>query len=258
MLVLLRRITEHVKAQNWTAVALDFVIVVVGVFIGIQVSNWNVARQDRADEAAILQSLHEEVETVEHLSSRILGARMRLFRDLESAVDLLFGRLPERAFTVGECDSMASSHVFYVGRSDFPSLTRLQNTGRSGIIKDEKLTGALIALSQAGEALDFTFDNSRSIAIDLSNTHADIFQLIPREIPMANAPDETERDYSALCDIEKLTQTPAALNGLVSNLEVFDAFVRDGLVPWTDRLVDVHNSLDSLLGLSHNELTENQ
>ena len=30
--MLLRRVIEHVKAQNWTAVALDFVIVVVGVF----------------------------------------------------------------------------------------------------------------------------------------------------------------------------------------------------------------------------------
>lgn len=44
--MLLRRITEHVKAQNWTAVTLDFVIVVVGVFIGIQVANWNDARAD--------------------------------------------------------------------------------------------------------------------------------------------------------------------------------------------------------------------
>ncbi|NNE40599.1 MAG: hypothetical protein HKN14_06735 [Marinicaulis sp.] len=42
--MLLRRITEHVKAQNWFAVFLDFLIVVVGVFIGIQVSNWNDAR----------------------------------------------------------------------------------------------------------------------------------------------------------------------------------------------------------------------
>ena len=42
--MLLRRITEHVKAQNWFAVALDFLIVVTGVFIGIQVSNWNEAR----------------------------------------------------------------------------------------------------------------------------------------------------------------------------------------------------------------------
>ena len=44
--MLLRRIIDHVKAQNWTAIVIDFVIVVVGVFIGIQVSNWNDARQD--------------------------------------------------------------------------------------------------------------------------------------------------------------------------------------------------------------------
>ncbi len=44
--MILRRITEHVKAQNWFAVAIDFVIVVGGVFIGIQVANWN---QDRTN-----------------------------------------------------------------------------------------------------------------------------------------------------------------------------------------------------------------
>jgi hypothetical protein len=42
--MLLRRIIEHVKVQNWTAIVIDFVIVVVGVFIGIQVSNWNEGR----------------------------------------------------------------------------------------------------------------------------------------------------------------------------------------------------------------------
>ncbi len=39
--MLLRRITQHVKDQNWFAVFVDFLIVVVGVFIGIQVANWN-------------------------------------------------------------------------------------------------------------------------------------------------------------------------------------------------------------------------
>ena len=33
--MILRRITQHIKAQNWFAVGLDYVIVVVGVFIGI-------------------------------------------------------------------------------------------------------------------------------------------------------------------------------------------------------------------------------
>jgi hypothetical protein len=59
--VLLRRIIEHVKTQNWTAIALDFVIVVVGVFIGIQVSNWNERLAFEKREQALLRELRSEV-----------------------------------------------------------------------------------------------------------------------------------------------------------------------------------------------------
>jgi hypothetical protein len=43
--LLLRRVIDHVRKQEWTAIWIDLLIVVVGVFIGIQVSNWN---DDRA------------------------------------------------------------------------------------------------------------------------------------------------------------------------------------------------------------------
>lgn len=48
----LRRIAKHLQAQDWTAVALDFAIVVIGVFVGIQVANWNddQAAQKRGDD----------------------------------------------------------------------------------------------------------------------------------------------------------------------------------------------------------------
>ncbi|MEM6537231.1 MAG: hypothetical protein AAF742_00400 [Pseudomonadota bacterium] len=55
--MLLRRITEHVRTQNWFAVFLDFVIVVVGVFIGLQVSNWNDQRAARGDSDRTLELL---------------------------------------------------------------------------------------------------------------------------------------------------------------------------------------------------------
>ncbi|GJL91338.1 hypothetical protein [Hyphococcus sp.] len=45
--MILRRVIAHFRKQEWTAIALDFVIVVVGVFVGIQVSNWNGARIDQ-------------------------------------------------------------------------------------------------------------------------------------------------------------------------------------------------------------------
>ena len=44
--MILRSVIKHVRDQNWVAVALDFLIVVVGVFIGIQVANWNEERAE--------------------------------------------------------------------------------------------------------------------------------------------------------------------------------------------------------------------
>ena len=60
--MILRRITQHVKEQNWFAVGLDFVIVVFGVFIGLQVNNWNADRTARSAERSTLVRLHEDFE----------------------------------------------------------------------------------------------------------------------------------------------------------------------------------------------------
>ena len=56
----LRSLTKHIKAQNWFAVALDFLIVVVGVFMGLQVSNWNAERLERTQERDYLIRLHDD------------------------------------------------------------------------------------------------------------------------------------------------------------------------------------------------------
>jgi hypothetical protein len=37
--MILRRVIKHFRNQEWTAIAIDFVIVVFGVFVGIQVAN---------------------------------------------------------------------------------------------------------------------------------------------------------------------------------------------------------------------------
>ena len=47
--MLLRSITKHVKDQNWFAVLLDFLIVVVGILIAFQITNWNEMREARAN-----------------------------------------------------------------------------------------------------------------------------------------------------------------------------------------------------------------
>lgn len=59
--MLLRRITEHTKDQNWFAIGIDFAIVVVGVFIGIQVSNWNESLGFEKREETLMSELRGEI-----------------------------------------------------------------------------------------------------------------------------------------------------------------------------------------------------
>lgn len=58
----LRRITKHVKEQNWFAVGLDFLIVVVGVFMGFQAQQWNEDFSDKADAKKYLKRFFEDME----------------------------------------------------------------------------------------------------------------------------------------------------------------------------------------------------
>jgi hypothetical protein len=44
--MILRRLSQHIKDQNWFAVALDFFIVVIGILIAFQITNWSTAQQD--------------------------------------------------------------------------------------------------------------------------------------------------------------------------------------------------------------------
>jgi hypothetical protein len=46
--MVIHRIRQHVESHNWFAVLIDLVIVVVGVFLATQASNWNEARIERS------------------------------------------------------------------------------------------------------------------------------------------------------------------------------------------------------------------
>ena len=60
--MLLRRVIEHVKTQNWTAVALDFVIVVVGILIAFQINAWSDIRAEKRSLDVALERLRDEIQ----------------------------------------------------------------------------------------------------------------------------------------------------------------------------------------------------
>ncbi len=60
--MILRRLAEAIAEQNWFTVILEVLIVVVGIFIGLQADDWNQERRDRIDEQLYLAELMEDFE----------------------------------------------------------------------------------------------------------------------------------------------------------------------------------------------------
>jgi cell division protein FtsB len=59
--MILRRVIAHFRKQEWTAIFLDFLIVVAGILIAFQITAWNERREDRETEAQYLAQLIEDL-----------------------------------------------------------------------------------------------------------------------------------------------------------------------------------------------------
>lgn len=77
-----RRISQYIKDQNWGAVGLDFIIVVFGVFIGVQLGNFNDRLNERKALTAMLHNLEAEtqinIEIIDAMDLKIQDAIMKV------------------------------------------------------------------------------------------------------------------------------------------------------------------------------------
>jgi hypothetical protein len=85
--MILRRVIEHVKTQHWTAIWIDLLIVILGVFIGTQVSNWNSERADRSAERRHLEEIAEDLRADIAIFNKIEKSALQRI----SSVDTILG-----------------------------------------------------------------------------------------------------------------------------------------------------------------------
>lgn len=83
--MMLRRLMQHLKDQNWFAVGLDLVIVVLGVFIGIQVSNWNESRLGAEQQRRHIERLSADF----HAIKRRIDSHLVTFEEILEATEYL-------------------------------------------------------------------------------------------------------------------------------------------------------------------------
>ena len=134
-----RRVAEHAKAQNWFAVALDFFIVVIGVFIGIEVANWNQTRQDRQEERRYYGQLLVDLRS--DLVSLAEGERRadRHDKAAQLVVDRLSGNAPPEASLGRMATAIHHAGFIYIPYTSRGTYNELVSTGNLGLLRNSQL-----------------------------------------------------------------------------------------------------------------------
>lgn len=68
--MILSRLVAHLKQQHWTGVLIELVIVVLGVFIGLQANNWNEARAERERLRVLAEAMRADLRDSDSVQGR--------------------------------------------------------------------------------------------------------------------------------------------------------------------------------------------
>ncbi len=163
--MILRRIIQHFRKQEWTAIAIDFVIVVLGVFVGLQVNNWNeVAKNNRA-EAAYLSQLRKDLQLIdiearaqiefEQYQARLAGKTFEFIADNAS---------PERVQRINI--GLSQLTMRRTLRIESPTFVDLQNSGKLDIIADDALRAEVVSYFFNMRRMEAAIDRNNMYYVD--------------------------------------------------------------------------------------------
>jgi hypothetical protein len=234
--MILRSVMRHVRDQNWFAVGLDFLIVIVGVFIGIQVANWNDARRDREAEELYLDRLGQELSEISpQAAASHEDVRAQLERLVEVRDYFLTGE-GQSSFGGEHCAVLVTSHI-YADTIFYPStIKELISTGRIVLIRDHAIRTAILSFDQTNAELTQLRTDIQIDRVLLARAHPDLI-------------DIGFSDWEgSICNFEAMSRDQAFLNDFIDNMRRFSAYVSDVTGRQTDVIESLRATISSRAG----------
>lgn len=137
--MILRRVAQHAKTQNWFAVTLDFFIVVTGVFLGIEASNWNQARQDRQEERRYYGQLLVDLRGDLEVFARAETRADRYDAAAQLVIDRLGGKTPPKVSPGRMAMAIHRAGWVYIPYASRGTYNELVSTGNLRLLRNPEL-----------------------------------------------------------------------------------------------------------------------
>ncbi|MEZ5894979.1 MAG: hypothetical protein R3C51_01140 [Parvularculaceae bacterium] len=137
--MILRRITMALKRQDWITVSIETLIVVLGVFLGLQANNWNEARVERGIADALVERMIGEARD----AKAALGAYRHVHTEIRDRATELALRLAGVEKCLAATDELKTL-VIVIGdfpppRFSLPNAKQSLNTGELALVRSAEL-----------------------------------------------------------------------------------------------------------------------
>ena len=141
--MILSRIRKALEDQNWLSIAIEFVIVVAGVMLAFQVTQWSQDRAEAERRAVALDRLQEEVEAATGMLALMLGYYDRLNTDRTEVIQRLLTDDFEDMDGEAMKDALVSTSLFPAFSPPQGVYTEITSSGMVSSLGDARFRDAL-------------------------------------------------------------------------------------------------------------------
>jgi hypothetical protein len=135
--VILRRFAQALREQNWATIVIEFVLLVAGVFLGIQAANWNAERDSDRRSVVFTERLKSDLRIEAWNFEMLVGYYGQVRANARRTVDALTGVEPLSDEALLVAAFRATQYVDNTRqRATYDELT---STGELALIRDRAL-----------------------------------------------------------------------------------------------------------------------
>ncbi|MDY6926192.1 MAG: hypothetical protein SWN10_03740 [Pseudomonadota bacterium] len=189
-----RRISLHLHQQNWLAVFIDLIIVVAGIFIALQVSQWHNKGQENTQRLYLLQKLAGEItQTLEE--NKEYTKYYEADKDNYTTLIRILTEKPENGDT-SEQFFNAYASIFHLPDASFnsPTFDYIINAGKLNVLGNNDTQNKFLDVNAWNTALKTQQDiNQRLILPVIANIMGNVIK--PEDIEGVSVGSEMHQIY---------------------------------------------------------------
>lgn len=215
--MILRRLANAVREQNWFTVIIEFTLVVAGVLVALQLDNWNNERQTRLEEQRLVSQLLDELTFAIDAKRQWIAQTEVNNNALEEAIYIVQETDPDSRLSHKQCYAAWTSHIVVFAISRLATLDEILSTGGIRTLKDKNLRDTLLTFNEDRERTAANLAFTRSDFANLIDNYPDAF---PRTLIDGSTDDANvvSIETDVACDLALIRANQEIRNKLISNL----------------------------------------